>query len=243
MSNSDSYFQGLFRGSVVEMSSEAKFGLSGTQVWPTMFFHRLWHLHHEQSEQILTFLRHLKTKQESRIASGVAVGAKSSQGLYEGNFDLFLESDESLQKLVSFIRATLASAVSIANENETPASNISVRFMDSWYHVTNDSGFHDAHFHHGCSWCGIYYLRLGASGVREGASAPNGGSRFYSPIGLGGGYRDYGNKYQSATIDVPLTEGMLLLFPSYLMHSGLPYRGAEDRVVIAFNAQAHLIVS
>ena len=205
-----------------------------------MFFHRLWHLHNQESDRILNFLRNQKANQESRIASGVAVGAKSSHGLYEGNFDLFLETDESLQGLVSFIRTTLASVVSIVNDNEAPPSSVSIRFVDSWYHITNDSGFHDAHFHHGCSWRGIYYVKLGASGVRDGASAPNGGSRFYSPIGLGGGYRDFGNKYQSATIDVPLTEGMLLLFPSYLMHSGLPYRGEEDRVVIAFNAQAHL---
>ena len=33
---------------------------------------------------------------------------------------------------------------------------------------------------------------------------------------------------------------MVLLFPSYLLHSGLPYRGAQDRIVIAFNTQVHL---
>jgi hypothetical protein len=29
----------------------------------------------------------------------------------------------------------------------------------------------------------------------------------------------------------------LLLFPAYLWHSGLPYRGEEDRIVLAFNAR------
>jgi hypothetical protein len=29
---------------------------------------------------------------------------------------------------------------------------------------------------------------------------------------------------------------MLLLFPSYLLHSGLAYRGAKDRVILSFNS-------
>jgi len=222
------------------MSTDPSFGLSGTQLWPTMFFHRKWQSHDAESHGILSLIRELKDKQETRIASGIAASAKSSHGLYEGDFDLFSQEDESLQKLVAFIRATVASAVSIANGQERPPNDISVDFVDSWYHITNDGGFHDAHYHHGCSWCGIYYLKLGSSGDRLNESAPNGGSRFYSPFGLGGSYRDYGNKYLSAMIDAPLENGMLLLFPSYLMHSGLPYRGEEDRVVIAFNAQVHL---
>jgi hypothetical protein len=56
----------------------------------------------------------------------------------------------------------------------------------------------------------------------------------------GGLYRDYGNKYLNETMDVPLEDGLLVLFPSYLLHSGLPYRGGKDRVLIAFNAQVHI---
>ena len=205
-----------------------------------MFFHRLWNSHDSESANILSFLLGLRSKQSTRIESQIAVSAKSSHGLYEGDFDLFTQPDDALQTMVSFIRGTFAMAVSVANGGDVAPANIAISFVDSWYHITNDNGFHDAHFHHGCSWCGIYYLKIGSSGERQAESAPNGGSRFYSPIGLGGGYRDFGNKYQAAMVDVPIENGMLLLFPSYLMHSGLPYRGTEDRVVIAFNAQAHL---
>jgi hypothetical protein len=44
----------------------------------------------------------------------------------------------------------------------------------------------------------------------------------------------------SSSIDAPIENGLLLLFPSYLLHSGLPYSGQEDRVVIAFNAKVFL---
>lgn len=69
-------------------------------------------------------------------------------------------------------------------------------------------------------------------------SSPNGGSRFYSPIPLG--YRDFGNRYLFEEMDAPIQDGLLILFPSYLRHSGLPYHGTRDRIVIAFNARIFL---
>ena len=112
--------------------------------------------------------------------------------------------------------------------------------VDSWYHITNAGGFHDAHFHHGCSWCGIYYVRVGDSGTRPSGGAPNGGSRFYCPLTCGGQYRDFGNRYLGGTLDMPVEDGLLVIFPSFLLHSGLPYQGAQDRIVIAFNARVHV---
>lgn len=204
-----------------------------------MFFTRQWEHHDQEGPEIVDFLqsrRHIQTKQ---IESEIALTMKS-EGLYESDFDLFDVQLSSLQKLVGFIRGSLALAVSVANNQEASPDAIEIQFVDSWYHITNDGGFHDAHVHHGCSWCGIYYLQIGSSGKGDGKSAPNGGSRFYCPFGLGGAYRDYGNKYLKTTVDTPMSDGLLLLFPSYLLHSGLSYRGKEDRIVIAFNARAFL---
>ena len=219
------------------MSANNPSELRGVQAWPTMFFLRKWDNFAAHRQPIIDLLYTLKAAQTESLASGVAEGAKASFGIYEGDFDLFKRDNESLQELVGFIRGTLASAVCIANQ-EGKTQDIEILFPDSWYHITNDNGFHDAHWHHGCSWCGIFYLRLGSAGQSSGKGAPNGGSRFYNPLISGGAYRDFGNKYLTSSIDAPIEEGMLLLFPSYLMHSGLPYCGSEDRVVLAFNAQA-----
>jgi hypothetical protein len=221
------------------MSTSNPFELRGVQVWPSMFFLRIWDRFGEHQQPILDYLYELQASQGSTLASDVAEGAKAPFGIYEGDFDLFKREHESLQQLVGFIRSTLASAVCIANQEGIP-QQIEVDFPDSWYHITNENGFHDAHWHHGCSWCGIFYLRLGSSGQRSSKGAPNGGSRFYNPAICGGGYRDFGNKYLSSSIDAPIENGLLLLFPSYLLHSGLPYSGQEDRVVIAFNAKVFL---
>lgn len=222
------------------MSAANAYGLKGIQLWPTMIFTRTWEHHGVEGPKVLAFLRDMQAGQSKVIDSSVAVGAKSAQGLYESHFDLFRSANESLRHLVQFIESSLALAVCVANNQEARPQDVVIDFIDSWYHITNAGGFHDAHVHHGCSWCGIFYLQIGSSGERVGSSAPNGGSRFYSPFNLGGGYRDFGNKYLSATIDPPIEDGQLMLFPSYLMHSGLPYRGEADRVVIAFNARVFI---
>jgi uncharacterized protein (TIGR02466 family) len=208
------------------------------QFWPTTICSRIWADHTAQAPGIIEFLYQVKSNQTKRIASGVAPGAKSASGLFESNFDLFAADHAGLNKLKAFIGQTVQMAAAQVNGGQVEQSRLRVAVLDSWFHITNDGGFPDAHFHGGCSWCGIYYLQVGDSGKRIENSAPNGSNRFYSPLRTGGSFKDYGNQYLDFNyVDVPLRDGMLVLFPSYLMHSGLPYRGEKDRIVISFNSQ------
>ncbi len=86
------------------MANNKNDGLRGMIAWPTQFFLRKWELHQERSQQIVSVVKDLQCHQSTHIESGVAIGAKPASGLFEGNFDLFSESDRSLQELVSFIR-------------------------------------------------------------------------------------------------------------------------------------------
>jgi uncharacterized protein (TIGR02466 family) len=211
------------------------------QFWPTTFYSRLWPEHPAEAPRLIDHLYRLRAAAGARIASGVAPGAKSSAGLFESGFDLFAGDHPGLTKLKAFIGETVQLAAAHANGSQTDPRRLRVAVVDSWFHITNDGGFHDAHYHGACSWCGIYYLQVGDSGKRTDGGAPNGGNRFYSPLRAGGGFKDYGNHYLDFNFtDPPLRDGLLLLFPSYLMHSGLPYRGEKDRVVISFNSQVTL---
>jgi uncharacterized protein (TIGR02466 family) len=213
---------------------DPKLALRGIKAWSTMFFVSHWPRQREQGEALVQLLQQRKAMQREPVESGIATSAKSSQGLHD--------PDEGLQELVAYIRSAVAAAVAIANDHAFSAKDLEIDFPDSWYHITNAGGFHDAHLHHGCSWCGIFYLQVGQSdgpGKRS-EGAPNGGSRFYSPLDRGGGYRDAGNRYLVPALDLPIENGLLLIFPSYLLHSGLPYQGQIDRIVIAFNAQCFL---
>lgn len=208
------------------------------QIWATSLYAFRWSEHAAEAPGIVTYLYHLRNEQPTNIASGIAPGAKSDQGLFESDFDLLAKNHPGLQKLRAFIVRSVQETVIDVNRLDLKPADLQVDIRDSWYHITNAGGFHDSHFHGNCSWCGIYYLQIGSSGTRVGRGAPNGGNRFYSPLWNGGRYEDLGNQYLADTsIDPPISDGMLLLFPAYLLHSGLAYAGDQDRIVISVNTR------
>ena len=218
-----------------------EFDLAGRKAWPTMFFVRRWQDHPAEAPAIIEYLLGLRKTATSNIASGVAPMAKSMEGLFESDFDLFKRDHPGLRKLVAWIDQTVRQAVSVANDGKARPEQVRVEIPDAWFHVSNAGGFHDAHFHSDCSWCGIFYVQAGDSKSTDHTGAGNGVSRFYSPIGTGALLNDFGNAYLSSNrIDIAPADGMLLLFPAYLLHSGLPYRGERDRIVIAFNSKSFL---
>jgi uncharacterized protein (TIGR02466 family) len=218
------------------------FDLTVSQFWATSLYTRLWTEHAAEAPGIIERCYALKAREAANIASGVAATAKSPYGLHESKFDLFADDHPGLTRLKFFVGDSVQSAAHHVNGGKCDRRLIRVVAMDSWYHITNDGGFHDVHDHSDCSWCGIYYLQIGDAGPGADGGAPNGINRFYSPLMVGGGYRDFGNQYAANTyIDPVPRDGLLLLFPSYLLHSALPYRGAKDRVIVSFNCQVTLL--
>jgi uncharacterized protein (TIGR02466 family) len=215
------------------MVNTSPFGLNAEMCWPTLLFHRSWQDHAQHSPELIRFLYQLRDEQQSPIS--VAARAKSRVGLYESGFDLFAMENASLKSLIGFISNTLAAAVCQADPGRLQPQQLDMAVTESWFHITSDGGFHDAHLHPNCSWGGVYYVQIGDSGPSPSGGTPNGGSRFYSPLTLS--FRDAGNRYLFDELDVPIQDGMLILFPSYLRHSGLPYKGKCDRIVVAFNAR------
>jgi uncharacterized protein (TIGR02466 family) len=215
--------------------------LGGRQAWPTMFFYRKWKDHAAHAPGIVEHLYQRRDRNRGNIASGVAPAAKSGRGLYESDFDLLDAPHDGVRSLRAWFAETVAAAVSVANGGRVNPKRVRVEFPDSWAHITNDGGFHDAHYHGNCSWCGIYYVQAGDARGTEAAAPGNGVSRFYSPIPTGGMATDYGSAYLSTNrIDITPVDGLLILFPAYLLHSGLPYTGKADRILIAFNSRSEV---
>lgn len=219
--------------------------ISIMEAWPTTLFLCDWPDHAARAPAIIEHLRQRSAGFATPVASGVATSAKPATGLIESPLDLFDTTDEpNLLSLAGWFRQCIRSVVQKVNGGGVPAERLHVRFNQSWFHITNDGGFHDAHVHGNCSWCGIFYLASGdPDEIAEGGAdrAGNGINRFYSPIGTGGGLRDYGNAYLGrGYVDIRPTDGRLVLFPSYLLHSALPYRGASDRIILSFNSETRL---
>ncbi len=219
-----------------------EYELTPRNYWPTTMFSRRYKRHAEDASAIIAHLQELKAAQMKNIESDVAVVMKSEHGLYESKLDLFETTEHpQLKTLVAFIESSVKRAVWHVNGRSVDLNRIRVKFVDSWFHITNDSGFHDAHYHGGCSWCGMYYLQMTDVPEVRPSHAPNGVNRFWSPIPHGGILSDFGNHYLgNGCVDVPPIPGTLVLFPAYLLHSGLPYKGDKDRVLLAFNTTSTL---
>lgn len=179
-----------------------------------------------------------QAQSRTEVASEIARTAK--HGLFESELD-FLDTDhpdiQFLNQILSDLILTIATE---ANAHSWPDdAEAEAVITESWYHITRQGGYHDAHSHPNCSWCGIYYLDVGDQGFDR----RSGVNRFYDPRVNAGHYLDAGSEYlnQAGVWDIAPETGKVIVFPSYLTHSALPYFGDRDRVVIAFNAQVHFM--
>jgi uncharacterized protein (TIGR02466 family) len=174
----------------------------------------------------------------SAIKSEVGVLAKGN--LQESELDFLARDNDDIQTLNVLFTDLLNTVASEVNHGFWPEdAQADAQITESWYHITQNGGFHDAHSHPNCSWCGIYYLDVGATNFAQ----RNGINRFYDPRINADHYLDAGSQYLNGTgvWDLEPVDGQIVIFPSYLKHSALPYFGQPDRLVIAFNAQVGLI--
>lgn len=220
--------------------------ISIIEAWPATMFFAEWPDQESRAPRLIQHVHDMSRGFSRSIESGVATSSKSAEGLIESPMDLFSsDEDEDMQALASWIRQSVKAAVHKANNGAVPIEKLSVKFTESWFHITNDGGFHDAHVHGNCSWCGIFCLAAGDPDIvpDDGTDkAGNGVNRFYAHIPTGGMVADYGSSYlRRSYMDVQPMNGRLVIFPSFLLHSALPYRGSTDRIVMAFNSRTDVL--
>ena len=190
--------------------------------------------HKDKKAELINYVYDLKNRGK---ISGVADIAKKN--LFESKFDFFNSDLQAVQELKSFCEESLMIAVKDANEfDDDFMSNLIPDLRESWTHITNNNGYHDAHTHLNTSWGGIYYLEVSECGKvvdEEGISRMNGTNRFYSPIQYF--CLDPSMQYlRHDAADISPENGVLVIFPAYLLHSATPYSGKQDRIVISFNS-------
>ena len=177
----------------------------------------------------------LEKRASTPIESGITPQIKGN--LYESRFDFFRNTQvPEVQALRQFCGTALSRAVFRLFQQNNPGrplpAQVGCDLFESWVHVTRDGGYHEAHYHPNCSWCGIYYLETGDATLNP----TNGVNRFFPSVRTL--YEDFGSAaFNQNAISVPPEEGTLVLFPSYVEHSATPYRGTRDRIVISFNSR------
>lgn len=198
-------------------------------LWPVWFYDFQWDDHAQHTEPLAKLCYDLE---HEKNFSNIAVNAKG--GLYESAFDFLDNHHTSVQALRAWIQDCFLHASQHANQMVwKPNREVRVDIHESWCHITRDGGFHDTHAHPDSSWSAIYYLDVGD--MRGGTT--NGVNRFYNPNH--NMYVDAGTAWMQnqTSTDFFAEPGMLIVFPSWVQHSALTYRGTKDRLVIAANCK------
>ena len=201
-------------------------------VWPVIMYDFQWAQHQKYKQQLKQVCQDLESKNSQ---SNVAPSAK--RGLYESGFDFVTTPDPAVEALSHWIKDCLFKSAANANREYWPAgANINIEIHESWCHITRDGGYHDMHTHPGSSWSAIYYLDTGDMD----AASKNGLNRFFCPYN--NMYIDAGTAWTSrnTSIDITAQEGMLIVFPSFVQHNALSYRGEKERYVISVNSKVSL---
>jgi len=202
-------------------------------VWTTPLYVTQMPDHDFLKEALLAAVYEQKAQQKTAIESQIAPTAKHA--LHESTLDFLELADANIMETKRALEELILEVASTVNRDFWPDDlEIDAHIIESWYHVTQKGGYHDAHSHPNCSWCGIYYLEPG-----DASDAQHGGlNRFYDPRVNAEHYADPGTAYLGGqgVWDFTPMPGQIVIFPSYLKHSALPYFGDKDRVVLAFNA-------
>jgi uncharacterized protein (TIGR02466 family) len=201
-------------------------------LWPTMFYTFDWPEHKQYAQALKQVCQSLE---QCNHVSNIAPNAKR---LYESGFDFVQQPDPAVQAWGGWVKDCMFKTSHHANKTLWPAGlNVQIELHESWCHITRDGGYHDVHAHPNSSWSSIYYLDCGDMD----ASSKNGLNRFYNANNTM--YIDAGSSYmsQNNSIDIIPEPGMLIVFPSWVQHSALPYRGKKDRYILSANCQVTVL--
>ena len=179
--------------------------------------------YYENKELIDELKKYILSKNSQGIESKIAFGLKTN--LIESKFDFFNHDVDIVKSTAYWIGDCLKKTI---NTIQMETIDYRINFNESWYHITKTNGMHEPHIHPGCSWCGIYYIQSGNN--------DSGYTVFENPIKST--YIDHGNLFLNNMniVRIKPEDGMLVVFPCYLIQYQALYKGVEDRIVVAFNS-------
>ena len=157
--------------------------------------------------------------------------------VFESRFNLLRWTEACVQELRSFVLDTVAQTVLRATTLR-PEELARLKFHNhTWFHITRNAGSFVAHNHPMASWSAVYCVRAGGPVPEEPGS---GLLRLFDPRYGAGAYRDAANSslhqlFAPAPLDFRLSDGQIVVFPSYLFHEVTPFYGSDTRITIATN--------
>ena len=156
---------------------------------------------------------------------------------FESRFNLFRWQEPCVQELRNFMLSAVGQMVIAATSLK--AEDVSrLKFHNhTWFHVSRYAGSFTAHNHPLASWSAVYCVR---AGERVPDQPDSGVLRFLDPRQGADAYGDPANAtlhraFALRPLDIRLTEGQLVIFPSYVFHEVAPFYGRDTRITVATN--------
>ena len=144
---------------------------------------------------------------------------------------LFYNGHPLIDRLLPRITAAIQTYMArLAPEREHPLLSrrgAGFRYIGSWSSRLSDCGFHVNHIH-GQGWISSCYY-VGVPDATEDRTAQQGWIKFGEPPEI------FGSTFAAQRTIQP-KPGRLVLFPSYHWHGTVPFRSAQNRTTIAFDA-------
>lgn len=109
--------------------------------------------------------------------------------------------------------------------------------VKAWVNINRHGSYIVAHTHPNCHWSGVYYV---ATGEPDPGYPMSGIIEFRDPRGGTTGMRTPGFDFGDCFYGKP-APGMVLVFPSWLVHAEHPFYGDGVRIAIAFNCYVNTL--
>jgi len=159
------------------------------------------------------------------------------QETFESRFNLFLWPEACVQDLRRFMLDAVVHMV-LQTTSLHPDDFARLKFHNhTWFHVSRYAGSFIAHNHPLASWSAVYCVRAGEaapdqpdSGVLRFLDTRQGANAYIDPANA-----QMHRAYALRPLEVRLTAGQLVMFPSYVFHEVAPFYGRDTRITVATN--------
>ncbi len=153
---------------------------------------------------------------------------RSNSGGWQSTDDLMKWPSEAVQTFQEWVVDAFQKATQKTGRGQDYTGKIQI---SGWANVNGPGDFNEVHTHPHCAWSGVYYVDVDTetadserSGFISFIDPRRGADMCPDPFALFGKGRQMRPQ-----------NGQMLLFPSWLQHSVTAYRGASERISIAFN--------
>jgi uncharacterized protein (TIGR02466 family) len=156
---------------------------------------------------------------------------------FESRFNLFRWPESCVQELRRFMLDGVARMV--IETTTLQAEDVGrLKFQNhTWFHISRHAGSFVAHNHPLASWSAVYCVRAGEtpadqpdSGVLKFLDTRQGADGFTDPATAA-----LHRPYALRPLEIRLTAGQLIVFPSYVFHEVAPFYGRDSRITVATN--------